>query len=142
MLFSRKFNTYVIPYLCYFFKKVECHHLLLFLKKCLFISGCAGPLLLRVGAEGAVLLLVDARELLIAWLLLLRSFSCRGGSWAHGRQQLWLTGCSCCRCCSVVSDSVRPQRRRPTRLPRPWDSPGKNTGVDCHFLLQESLFKI
>ena len=26
--------------------------------------------------------------------------------------------------------------RKPTRLPRPWDSPGKNTGVGCHFLLQ------
>ena len=38
--------------------------------------------------------------------------------------------------CSVVSDSVRPQRRQPTRLPHPWDSPGKNTGVGCHFLLQ------
>ena len=37
---------------------------------------------------------------------------------------------------SVVSDSVRPQRRQPTRLRRPWDSPGKNTGVGCHFLLQ------
>ena len=37
---------------------------------------------------------------------------------------------------SVVSDSVRPHRRQPTRLPRPWDSPGKNTGVGCHFLLQ------
>ena len=36
----------------------------------------------------------------------------------------------------VVSDSVRPQRWQPTRLPRPWDSPGKNTGVGCHFLLQ------
>ena len=35
-----------------------------------------------------------------------------------------------------VSDSVRPHRRQPTRLPRPWDSPGKNTGVGCHFLLQ------
>ena len=33
-------------------------------------------------------------------------------------------------------DSVRPHRRKPTRLPRPWDSPGKNTGVGCHFLLQ------
>ena len=32
--------------------------------------------------------------------------------------------------------TVRPQRRKPTRLPRPWDSPGKNTGVGCHFLLQ------
>ena len=35
-----------------------------------------------------------------------------------------------------MSDSVRPHRRQPTRLPRPWDSPGKNTGVGCHFLLQ------
>ena len=35
-----------------------------------------------------------------------------------------------------MSNSVRPQRRKPTRLPRPWDSPGKNTGVGCHFLLQ------
>ena len=35
-----------------------------------------------------------------------------------------------------MSDSVRPQRLQPTRLPRPWDSPGKNTGVGCHFLLQ------
>ena len=44
---------------------------------------------------------------------------------------------SCC-CCvtSVASDSVRPHTRQPTRLPRPWDSPGKNTGVGCHFLLQ------
>ena len=33
-------------------------------------------------------------------------------------------------------DSVRPHRQQPTRLPRPWDSPGKNTGVGCHFLLQ------
>ena len=33
-------------------------------------------------------------------------------------------------------DSVRPHRRQPTRLPRPWDSPGKNTAVSCHFLLQ------
>ena len=35
-----------------------------------------------------------------------------------------------------MSDSVLPHRRQPTRLPRPWDSPGKNTGVGCHFLLQ------
>ena len=35
-----------------------------------------------------------------------------------------------------MSDSVRPQRRQPTRLPHPWDSPGKNTGVGSHFLLQ------
>ena len=35
-----------------------------------------------------------------------------------------------------MSDSVQPHRRQPIRLPRPWDSPGKNTGVGCHFLLQ------
>ena len=35
-----------------------------------------------------------------------------------------------------MSDSVRPHRRQPTRLPRPWDSPDKSTGVGCHFLLQ------
>ena len=37
---------------------------------------------------------------------------------------------------SVVSYSVRPHRWQPTRLPHPWDSLGKNTGVGCHFLLQ------
>ena len=31
---------------------------------------------------------------------------------------------------------MRPHKRKPTRLHRPWDSPGKNTGVGCHFLLQ------
>ena len=35
-----------------------------------------------------------------------------------------------------MSDSVQPHRRQPTRLRHPWDSPGKNTGVGCHFLLQ------
>ena len=35
-----------------------------------------------------------------------------------------------------MSDSVRPHGRQPTRLLCPWDSPGKNTGVGCHFLLQ------
>ena len=40
-----------------------------------------------------------------------------------------------------MSDSVRPHRRQSTRLPRPWDSPGKNTGVGCHFLLQRMKVK-
>ena len=35
-----------------------------------------------------------------------------------------------------MSDSVRSHRQQPTRLPHPWDSPGKNTGVGYHFLLQ------
>ena len=38
-----------------------------------------------------------------------------------------------------MSDSVRPHRRQPIRLLHPWDSPGKNTGVGCHFLLQRRL---
>ena len=37
--------------------------------------------------------------------------------------------------------TLRPQRWQPTRLPRPWDSPGKNTGVGCHFLLQRMKVK-
>ena len=44
--------------------------------------------------------------------------------------------CCCCWVTSVVYNSVWPHRRQPTRLPRPWDSPGKNTKVGCHFLLQ------
>ena len=35
-----------------------------------------------------------------------------------------------------MSDSARPHRPQATGLPSPWDSPGKNTGVGCHFLLQ------
>ena len=35
-----------------------------------------------------------------------------------------------------MSDSVQPHRWQPTMLPHPWDSPGKNTGVGCHCLLQ------
>ena len=43
-----------------------------------------------------------------------------------------------CYVTSVMSDSLRPHRWQPTRLPHPWESPGKNTGVGCHFLLQET----
>ena len=43
----------------------------------------------------------------------------------------------CCCCIALVtSNSVQPHWRQPTRLPCPWDSPGKNTRVGCHFLLQ------
>ena len=49
--------------------------------------------------------------------------------------------CCCCSVASVVSDSVRPHRWQPTRLPHPWDFPGKNTGVGCHFLLQSRKVK-
>ena len=40
-----------------------------------------------------------------------------------------------------MSVSVRHHRRQPTRPPRPWDPPGKNTGVGCHFLLQRMKVK-
>ena len=52
---------------------------------------------------------------------------------------LWSTQSKACCCCCVtlvVSDSVRPHRQQPTRLLCPWNSPGKNTGVGCHFLLR------
>ena len=48
-----------------------------------------------------------------------------------------------CKCfmlsCSILSDSLQPFGLQPARLLYPWDSPGKNTGVGCHFLLQEDL---
>ena len=67
-----------------------------------------------------------------------------GGIWDHWyylcqhKGQFHLPGpcCCCCWVTLVVSDSVQPHRRQPTRLPCPWDSPGKNKGVGCHFLLQ------
>ena len=49
--------------------------------------------------------------------------------------------CVCVCVYSVVSDSLWPPRLWPTRLFSPWDFPGKNTGVGCHFLLQE-VFRI
>ena len=53
----------------------------------------------------------------------------------HARILEWVAMPSASRS-SVLADSVQPHRRQPTRLPRPWDSPGKDTGVGCHFLLQ------
>jgi len=59
--------------------------------------------------------------------------------------QLPVCMCVCvCLCVSrsVVSDSLRPCKLQPTRLPYPWDSPGKNTGVGCHFLLQSDRLEV
>ena len=47
----------------------------------------------------------------------------------------------CCLVASVISDSVRPHRQQPTKLPSPWDSPGKDTGVGCHLPLQRMKIK-
>ena len=53
---------------------------------------------------------------------------------------IFLNGCCCCRqVASVVSDSVRPLRWQPTRLPCRWDSPGKNIEVSCPCLLRVYL---
>ena len=51
-------------------------------------------------------------------------------------EHYFTSGCCYCWVTSVVANSVQPHRWQPTRLPCPWDSPGKNTGVGCHFLLQ------
>ena len=48
--------------------------------------------------------------------------------------------CCCCQVASVVSDCVQPHRWQPNRLLRPWDSPGKNTGVGCHCLLRKKAY--
>ena len=59
---------------------------------------------------------------------------------AEGKQLLlwlkWVKPFAAAAAKSLQLCSVWPHRRQPTRLPRPWDSPGKNTGVGCHFLLQ------
>ena len=47
---------------------------------------------------------------------------------------VWITGCVCAG--SIVSDSLQYHRPQSTRLLCPWNFPGKNTGVGCHFLLQ------
>ena len=57
------------------------------------------------------------------------------------RYLIFVYCCCCCYVASVMSDSMRPRRRQPTRLLCPWDSPGKNTGVGCHFLLQSGKMK-
>ena len=61
---------------------------------------------------------------------------------AHEKMFNIISYCCCCCVASVMSDSVRPHSQQPTRLPRPWDSPGKNTGVGCHFLLQCIKMKV
>ena len=60
------------------------------------------------------------QEKTLAWVAISFSNACM-----HARQVA-----------SAMSYSVQPHRRQPTRLLCPWDSPGKNTGVGCHFLLQ------
>ena len=50
--------------------------------------------------------------------------------------------CLCVFSWLVMSDSLQPHGLQPTRLICPWDSPGKNTGVGCHFLLHNTQHKM
>ena len=58
-----------------------------------------------------------------------------------GNLSLSIKDCCCksLQSCPTLCDPIRP---RPTRLPRPWDSPGRNTGVGCHFPLQCMKVKV
>ena len=62
-------------------------------------------------------------------LILLRMFSLSAHNYA-------IRCMLACQIASVVSNSLQPYGLQPTRLLCPWDSPGKNTGVDCHALFQ------
>ena len=83
------------------------------------------------------------------WLRLWAPSAEMEGGWVHSlagedpaSHVAWpVCCCCCCLVASVLSESVCPHRRQPTRLPCPWDSPGKNTGVGCHFLLQCTKLK-
>ena len=67
-------------------------------------------------------------------------------SLGFSRQEYW-SGCHFLLQCikvkreshSVVSDSSQPHGLQPTRLLRPWDFPGKSTGVGCHCLLRQKV---
>ena len=81
-----------------------------------------------------VILLSESK---VARLLVLRVVNVEEGSF---QAQQFLSPCHAAAAAAAKSlqscPTVQPQRRQPTRLPRPWDSPGKNTGVGCHCLLQ------
>ena len=81
--------------------------------------------------EMALRLLNSRRNLQCMWQKCLMSI-CMS---VHMSVYICVDTCCCCKVASVVSDSVQPHRWQPTRLLCPWDSPGKKTGVDCHFLL-------
>ena len=72
----------------------------------------------------------------IPWGSRTLGFQCQGPRFSlyQGTKVSKATSSSCS--CSVVSDSLRPRGLSPTRLLCPWGSPGKSTGVGCHFLLQ------
>ena len=92
--------------------------------------GCI-PGLGRASGEGT-----PTHSSILAWSIVATELLSLSLLEAKSKPALVFHCCCCCQVASVVSDSVRPHRWQPTRLPCPWDSPGKNTGVGCHFLLQ------
>ena len=95
---------------------------------CGCVCGCVG-VCVGVGVGVCVGVCVGVGVWVCGWVC-----GCVKGVWGGG----CVCGCVfvCAHVCSVVSDSLRPHGLYPTRLLCPWDSPGKNTGVGCHFLLQ------
>ena len=87
----------------------------------------------------------QATSLLRADILLCSSHSASSGQWVTSRapgmgllgSESWLSLLLFSP--SVMSDSLRPHGLKPTRFLCPWNSPGKNTGAGCHFLLQGNL---
>ena len=121
----------------------------------LVLSLCHGEIWVEFSPVAVSVKNVAAAKLLQSCLTLRDPMDCSlPGSSIHGifqaRELEWgaiafsdLWPCCCyCQVASVVSDFVWLRRRQPTRLPRPWDSPGKNTGVGCHFLLQGMKGKV
>ena len=102
---------------------------------CHFLLQC-----MKVKSESEVaqscLTLRDPMDCILPGSSVYGSFQARVLEWGTIAFSTHSCCCCCCQVTSVVSDSVQPHRRKPTRLPCPWDSPGKNTGVGCHFLLQ------
>ena len=73
----------------------------------------------------------------VQWLNLHVVYACLWGSeYARAQTYTALVNEASCWCCSVTSDFLWLHELEPARPLCPWDSPGKNTGVDCRFLLQ------
>ena len=98
-----------------------------FLSKCIGFSNYSKVILNKSWSRG-----IPSRFILYKSVLLLQ----KQFLYSETLQRRTVKWACYCQVASVVSDSVRPHRRQPTRLPRPWDSTGKNTGMGCHFLLQ------
>ena len=90
-------------------------------------SGC-----FKAGEESGPNLKTQRTEQTSAFLGCLSRVRC----WARGTLHSLPQPSFCCLVTSVASDPLRPHGPWPSRILCPWDSPGKNTGVGCHFLLQ------